>query len=210
MVQHAGSGLVSQGSANLKLMEILHWVATIAMVSVAYGNMPLSKQLKPGYPENTVIGKICLKQQLHFSKNHISPRLIGFIFPFLMLLGVIFWSRSKQRYVVGQCYSGFGGKHRRNMFTYSETYAYNCLWCGFIIVENLLLLFLEYYSESINVETSQAIYHLFFFLFIDLCHGLYLPIKYLMLSEEQYPRLWYKQNNQVKNSGDLSLIQPVC
>ena len=72
IVKHAGNGLISHGSANLKLLKILYWVITLAFIAVAYGNMPLSKQLKPGFPENTVIGKICLKRD-NCARLSISP-----------------------------------------------------------------------------------------------------------------------------------------
>ena len=63
MVKHAGSGLVSKGSDTLKLMKNLFWMFTLVLIAVGYGNMPLAMQLKPGFPANTVIGKILFKRE---------------------------------------------------------------------------------------------------------------------------------------------------
>ena len=178
---------------------------TLTLISVAYGNMPLSKQFKHGFPENTVIGKICMKQELHRSKESVNARLIGFAFPFLHLFAVGLFSRKVRIFVDGQClnkntFSAFGGKNRRNVFTYLETFQYNCLWAAFIIVENLLLLFLEVYSENISEDVRYALYHVPCFLFIDIFHGLYLPLKYLISSRDQFPILWSKEDRLEQNS----------
>ena len=103
IVKHAGNGLISHGSANLKLLKILYWVITLAFIAVAYGNMPLSKQFKPGFPENTVIGKICMKNEVLYSKESIKSRLLGFVFPLLNLFWIYWGNRQILKYINGQC-----------------------------------------------------------------------------------------------------------
>ena len=191
IVKHPGNGLISHGSANLKLLKILYWVITLAFIAVAYGNMPLSKQLKPGFPENTVIGKICLKREIQLSKESVKARLLGFAFPLINLVGVCFWWRNVVKYIDGQClnkntFSALGGKYRRNIFTYAETLNYNTGWCIFIIVENTLLIGLEVYSKEVGQEVSYALHHLLCISFINIFHGIYLPFKHLNSSRDQF------------------------
>ena len=70
---------------------------------VIFGNVPLSKQLTPGFPENMVIGKICLKQELVYSKDSVKARLIGFVFPVLNVVCDSHLRGQMFRYVNGQC-----------------------------------------------------------------------------------------------------------
>ena len=88
MVKYAGNGLVSRGSLDLKLLKILYWVITLSFIAVAFGNMPLSRQVKPGFPQNTSIGMICLKGEIQYSKESITARMIVFAFPVCNLVAV--------------------------------------------------------------------------------------------------------------------------
>ena len=110
------------------------WFANLQL-----GNVPLSKQLTPGFPENMVIGKICLKKELIYSRDSVKARLIGFVFPFLHVISNSYQRGQIFRYVDGQClnkktYSAFGGMFRRNIVTYKETVRSSTFWCIFIIL----------------------------------------------------------------------------
>ena len=98
-MKFAGDGLVSQGSANIKPFKILYWIFTLTLVVVIFGNVPLSKQLTPGFPENMVIGKICLKKELIYSRDSVKARLIGFVFPFLHVISNSYQRGQIVRYV---------------------------------------------------------------------------------------------------------------
>ena len=101
-MRHAGNGLILDGSEKLRLLKILYWIFTLVLIAVAYGNMPLSMQFRPGFPENTVIGKICLKQEVLYSKESIKARLNGFAFPFLWLMYGYLWPRKVFKHIGGQ------------------------------------------------------------------------------------------------------------
>ena len=95
------------------------------------------------------------------------------------------------RYVDGQClnkktYSAFGGMFRRNIFTYKETVWYSTFWCIFIILENAILLGLEVYSKYLNVNVSYALHNMFCVFFIDIFHGIYLPLRHLQLCKDHF------------------------
>ena len=205
-MKYAGNGLVSHGDTNLKLMRVLFWVFTVGLVAISYGNMPLSKQFKPGFPENTVIGQICMKNEILYSKESIKTRMIGFVFPLLNLFWGYLWNKQILKYINGQClnrttFSAFGGKYRRNIFTYAEALNYNSCWCIFIIVENTLLIGLEVYSEKVSQEVSYALHHLLCFLFIDIFHGIYLPFKHLKTSRDHFYSSQRTENNKLQNAS---------
>ena len=173
-----------EGLTNLTLMRTLYWVFTLVLIAVGYGNMPLSMQLKQGFPENTVIGKMCLHMDFLFSKESFKSRLLGFAFPFLWLMYGYLWPKRVNRYISGQflnqtTFSGLGGKYRRNIFTYAETLSYNSYWCCFIMLENSLLIVLEQYSEHISKEVRYNLHNIMCILFIDIFHGFYLPLKHI-------------------------------
>ena len=176
--------------------------------------MPLYKQLKPGFPENTVIGKICLKREIQVSKESVKSRLLGFVFPLINLVGVCFWWRNVVKYIDGQClnkntFSALGGKYRRNIFTYAETLKYNSCWCIFIIVENALLIGLEVYSEEVSREVIYALHHLLCVLFIDIFHGIYLPFKHLNTSRDHFNSSQRTENNKLQNSSCSDRISKI-
>ena len=90
-----------EGLTNLTLMRTLYWVFTLVLIAVGYGNMPLSMQLKQGFPENTVIGKMCLHMDFLFSKESFKSRLLGFAFPFLWLMYGYLWLKRANQYISG-------------------------------------------------------------------------------------------------------------
>ena len=183
---------MSQGTANVRLFKILYWIFALVFVAFGFGNVPLSKQLTPGFPENMVIGQICLKKELIYSKDSVKARLIGFAFPILHMICDSHLRGQVFRYVHGQClnkktFSAFGGIFRRNIFTYKQTFWSNLCWpCRFIILENAMLIGLEVYSKHLNVNLSCALHNLFCVFFIDIFHGLYLPLKYLHSSKDHF------------------------
>ena len=173
-----------EGLTNLPLMKTLYWIFAFVLIAVGYGNMPLSKQLKQGFPENTVIGKMCLQIEDIYSKESFKSRILGFIFPFLNLIFAFWWQTRSYRYISGQflnqtTFSGLGGKHRRNIFTFVENLSYNSNWCLFIILENFLLIVLEQYSEHISKEVRYNLHNIMCIIFIDVFHGFYLPLKHM-------------------------------
>ena len=180
-----------EGLTNLPLMKTLYWLFALVLIAVGYGNMPLSKQLKQGFPENTVIGKMCLQIEDIFSEESFKSRILGFIFPFLNLIFAYWWQNRSYRYISKQflnqtTFSGLGGKYRRNIFTFEENLSYNSNWCLFIMVENSLLIVLEQYSEHISKEVRYNLHNIMCIVFIDLFHGLYLPLKHMHACQNHF------------------------
>ena len=162
--------------------------------------MPLSRQLKPGFPGNTVVGMVCLKKEIQYYKESIQARMIGFAFPVGILVAICSWRRKVVKYINGQClnkntFSAFGGKYRRNIFTYAQTWNYNLCWCIFIILENMLLIGLELHSEEVNQEVSYYAHHIMCVIFIDTFHGIYLPLKHINSSRDLFQNIKQKKAN---------------
>ena len=86
--------------------------------------------------------------------------------------------------------SCYGGKHRRNLLTFPETLQISCLWSFFIISENITLILIQRFSTTLSPRTIFMVYYGFLSVLIQLYHGLWLPIKYLRISREEYYELW--------------------
>lgn len=189
----------------MRLMTCLHWMVLTMMISIASTSMPLSQILdnQSIYPENIIYGKICLQQKLNhkFDANIPTFGLKGFIFPLIYCSMITFWNMKIQSIMKTQCssfktYSCYGGKYRRNLQTFRENLAQSLYWGIFIILENVLVLFLKMYSEELGERKVFIIYNIFFVLLADIVSGLLVPIKYIILSKKKYQILWI---NSVKD-----------
>ena len=159
-------------------MTCLHWMVLTMMISIASTSMPLSQILdnQSIYPENIIYGKICLQQKLNhkFDANIPTFGLKGFIFPLIYCSMITFWNMKIQSIMKTQCssfktYSCYGGKYRRNLQTFRENLAQSLYWGIFIILENVLVLFLKMYSEELGERKVFIIYNIFFCSFGRYC-----------------------------------------
>ena len=57
-------------------------------------------------------------------------------------------------------------------------------------MENILLILIQRFSASLSSRTIFIIYYSFIIVLVHLYHGLWLPIKYLMVSRAEYYQLW--------------------
>ena len=184
----------------MRFLTGLHWMVLAMMISIASTFMPLTQILdnKHIYPENIIFGKICLHQKL---TNHMSDGSIptyglkGFIFPLIYCSMILFWKMKIQSLMKTKCssfknYSCCGGKYRRNLQTFRENLAQSIYWIIFIVLENIIVLFLEIFSEDLGEQKVFIIYNVFFVLFADIVSGLLIPIKYIILSKKNYQILW--------------------
>ena len=180
--------------------------------------MPLTQILdnKSIYPENIIFGKICLHQKL---TNHMSHGIIptyglkGFIFPLIHCSMILFWKMKIQSIMKTKCssyktYSCCGRKYRRNLQTFRENLAQSIYWIIFIVLENVLVLFLEIFSEAeeLGEKKDFIIYNVFFILFADIVSGLLIPIKYIIISKKKYQIFWI---NSIKDEVNARSPQPL-
>ena len=194
----------------MRFLTGLHWMVLAMMISIASTFMPLTQIIdkKSIYPENIIFGKICLHQKL---TNHVSHGSIptyglkGFIFPLIYCSMILFWKMKIHSIMKTKCssfktYSCCGGKYRRNLQTFRENLAQSIYWIIFIVLENVLVLFLEIFSEELGEKNVFIIYNVFFVLLADIVSGLLIPIKYIITSRKKYQILWI---NSIKDEVNI-------
>ena len=96
-------------------------------------------------------------------------------------------------------FSCYGGKYRRNLQTFKENLAQSIYWIIFIVLENVLVVFLKMYSEELGERNIFIIYNTLFVIFGDFMTGFLLPIKYIILSRRKYQILWMSSVNDPVN-----------
>ena len=74
--------------------------------------------------------------------------------------------------------------------TFPESLWIFYIWPLFIIIENILFMMIQWFSDILNPQTTFLIYYGLVMVTIHFYHGLWLPIKYLMLSRVEYYQLW--------------------
>ena len=64
------------------------------------------------------------------------------------------------------------------------------IWPLFIIIENIIFMMIQWFSAVLNPQTTFLIYYGLVTVTIHFYHGLWLPIKYLLVSRAEYYQLW--------------------
>ena len=199
-IQNAAHGLHDNGFVNMRVLTCLFWMLLTVQVTIAATSMPLTQMMdkENSYPENNIFGKICLCQKLP-ELNSVGVmakyRLNGIIFPIVFGILMVFWYLKVQEIMKTQCstfktFSCYGGKYRRNLQTFKENLVQSVYWICFIILENVLVVFLRTHSEQIEENIIFLVYNIYFVIFGDITIGILLPFKYLMLSKKKYQILW--------------------
>ena len=162
--------------------------------------LPISFMLSGDYPANVVFGQICMLEKL--PKQNLreiveKDRMMGFIFPIIFASLVSFFNIKIKILVKRHCtsqrtFSCYGGMYKRNLMTLSESLNCSFYWNLFIILENILLLILRVYSEELGEIQIFIIYNTFFFIFGDFYNCIYLPMRIIHTSKNQYAVLWTK------------------
>ena len=207
IVQNADYGFTVNGKVDMKIVNFLYWILFVVLVSISLTFLPISAIIDnkgEEYPRNVIFGKICLRETLpdkSFKEVLAKDRLWGFAFPLIYFTFILFWTIKNKFLVQDKClaqktFACFGGKHRRNLQTFQESMHQAFYWCLFIVFENILLVILESSSNQLGIQTIFIIYNACFYIFGDLYHGLYLPIKYIRLSRRDYFVLWASNNLQ--------------
>ena len=70
------------------------------------------------------------------------------------------------------------------------------IWPSFIIIENITFMMIQRFSDILSPQTTFLIYYGLVMVTIHFYHGLWLPIKYLMVSREEYYQLWAEREDK--------------
>ena len=84
LVKYSERGLVYKGQPNLQLLNILFWVFFTTMVTYGYRVFPLSQQLKGEFPQNSIKGQICLKNDFSLDEMNSKQRVNMIMFPLVI------------------------------------------------------------------------------------------------------------------------------
>ena len=189
-----------KGSPYLKLCNLLYWISFLTMTFNGYFFFPLSKQLQGGFPQNSIKGQICTKIDFHSEQMNSKQRIFGFFIPLVMTIFNLRFNHNISKYLKGQnlkmtTFSQFGGKHRRNIFTYVETSNYFFASTFFLILDHVVIVLFQQFSQHINKTTQFYIHNLLWFVFVDCFFGVFVPLKHLLQRGEVLHRLWLDEKS---------------
>ena len=132
-VVHAEKGLMVRGKTNSTILKLLFAVFTLAMTVASYTSWPGSVMFDNLWPANTVKGRICLHLRLNWDKDntketsdiYIKPRLI--VIAMTLTIGLILFHFIRRVYffvpqicISNRSHASLGGRHRRNLLTFTN------------------------------------------------------------------------------------------
>ena len=102
LIVYSHRGLVLNGYPNLKLFISIHWIYFATMIAYDFGVYPLSHMLKADFPQNSIKGQICMKQEFKLGEMNIKQRFFGFIGPLLLFVFMFRMWKYSTDYLKGQ------------------------------------------------------------------------------------------------------------
>ena len=175
------------------------------------------------------MGQICMLERipsLTFQEIITRDRIVGYIFPTVYSVFSLFFFFKVEYCVSSQCLTRttfrcqtnsdirfspallncYGGKYRRNLLTFPETLKISCIWSFFIMMENITLILIQRFSADLSPRTTFMIYYGFLAALIHFYHGLWLPVRYLIISRDQYYVLW-AERRQDKETEEVQSVR---
>ena len=123
---------------------------------------------------------------------------------FIYLFFSAFFALNVNRFMKRLCprgtFSAIGGTRRRNLLTFWDVYWYGNSYGVNIFVEEVFLLVFYYFHDILSPEYAFYALHGNAALF-DLYVSLYLPFKWLKMSQTEYFYIWMKRSKS--NSVDF-------
>ena len=136
-----------------------------------------------------------MRIDFQLDETNLKQRLLSCCSPILLTQYILRMEKRMTDYTKGQnlnmkTLSQFGGKHQRNILTAKQTKFYYLLIPSFFIMDNLLIIFFQVYSDKLDKNTRFYIHNFIWVMFIDCFFCFYVPLKHLLLSRESMPSLW--------------------
>ena len=208
-IVYAHRGLVSKGMLNTKLFNICFVVLTLALIFSGYFSYRISKAQDHDYPQNTVVGRICLKLRLDWDKNdsnktkdiYIMVQILAVALTLIYGCFYAFMIRRVAIFIPQMCLNNrtqacFGGRYRRNILTFNELSVYFLFLILVFIIANLLAFVL--YGIQDNIEQGGVFLIYFGYnIIVDTIHFIIIPFMILVRSRNNYPIIWtnYRPTN---------------
>ena len=93
--------------------------------------------------------------------------------------------------------NSFGGKHRKNALTFPELYWWNFQLLTFNIIFNIIVLYGQFYVDSVYRKEVFLLQNIVFLLFIDIYNFILVPMKLLSIQiQSSFQKARQKPNRQ--------------
>ena len=201
-IVYAERGLVSKGILNTKLFNICFVVLTLALTFSGYFSYRISKAQELDYPQNTIVGRICLNLRLDWDRNdskktkdiYIKVQILvaaltlswGSFYAFMIRRVSVFIPRMCLNNTHQSC---LGGRYRRNILTFKELSIYLLFIISQFIIGNILI-FILYGIQDIIEQGGVFFTYFGYVLIFDTFHLIIIPLAILVRSRSNYPLIW--------------------
>ena len=220
-IVYAHRGLVSKGMMNTKLFKICFVVLTLALTFSGFFSYRLSKAHDKEYPQNTIVGRICLNLRLDWDKTdskksqdiYIKIQLLvaaltiswGSLYAYMIRRVRIFLPRMCINNTNHAC---FGGKYRRNILTFNELSLYFFFIISQFVIGFFLIFILYGIQDTITQDGVFMTYFGYTTLFFTF-HLIIIPTTILFRSRTNYPIIWtnYKPKDRTFWSNLDQVVQ---
>ena len=199
LIRFADRGLVSEGRPNLKLFHQLYWTISAPFLFIFIVNYPIKPILNGTFTESTQ-ARICLQRALDTEEEGaLRGRILSLIFPCLCQILNRYFSAKVSTFLSGLCPNkrmSCIGKFRRNLIDLADTSMYITCWALYACLDNILLLMAITTSSPVFAPQSFFfLYNLVSFVFIDIFHGLVIPLRMdLSWNRKHIPQAFYMNN----------------
>ena len=178
LVRFADRGLVAQGKPNLVLFHQLYWTISLPFLFIFIVNYPIKAIVNGSFRESTQ-ARICLQMPLDTDEASVlRGRITSLIFPCLAEIINRYFSTKVATFLRGLCPNnkmGCIGKFGRNLIDFGATSKYISCWALYACLDGLLVL-LAMKSQTFTSQNFYNIYNAVSFVFIDIFHGLVIPL----------------------------------
>ena len=133
---------------------------------------------------------------LKFSDNIFI--MVSFAFTFLQLVYMKKFQWETIKLVKSKCLAGqtmacFGGKYRRNVFTFEEIVGYKTRLLLFTLIYNIMIVLFQFYCDSDNSHIYFVVHNIFYVSFVNIYFLVYVPLKHVLLSNQS---IWYSTKSK--------------
>ena len=208
-IVHAHRGFVSNGLKNTRLLNVCFVLLTLALTLSSFFSLRLNQARDNDYPQNTIVGRICLNLRLDWDKKKsnetkdiytqnqllVAALTLSFGSLYANLIRKV-WVFVPTMCVSNKNHACFGGKYRKNIVTFYELSVYFFFIISQFVIWNLLVFILYGVQDSITQNGVSLAYFGYTTLF-DTFHLIIIPFTILIRSRTNYPILW--TNCKTKN-----------
>ena len=178
LIRFPQRGLVNQGQPNLRLFNQLFWVILVPYCCIGIVMFPINSIIRGTFP-NGFRAKICLSQPV-FEENIVAQNIVPMISQFLWSIFSWYSTYKINRHLNGICPDkkmSCIGKYRRNFTTFEQTNGYIKINYYYLLLHQGLIFSVIQATFTVTPETNFLISNICDFIYINVYHGIFLPMK---------------------------------